>query len=284
VVWVLAVVLTVGTGATDVASFTRLGEVFASVMTGNLVLLGFAAERLSGALAVHALVAFAGYVLGVAIGSRLTTARTAGGATAAAGRAGGGTAAAGTAAAGTAGTDRGGEWHRAVLAGLLVELALLAAFAVGWELAGAAPGGAGQLALLAAATAAMGTQSVAARHLGGPAGGPVSTTYLTGTLTGAVAALVTPGQRARVQTRELSLLAALAAGAAGGGLLLATAPAWLPAIPLASLVAVISVVGILRRGKPVQIRWRMWLRIRRRRPARKPGRRSGKPGWLRRRT
>jgi uncharacterized membrane protein YoaK (UPF0700 family) len=215
----LAVVITVGTGATDVASFVRLGNVFASVMTGNLVLLGLAAERLSGDLAVHTVVAFAGYVLGVAIGARL----------------------AGQAA------ETGGRWHGRVMTALLVELALLASFTMGWELTGAAPRGASQLGLLGAAAAAMGTQSVAAQHLGGPAGGQVSTTYLTGALTNAVAALVIPGQRARVRSRELSLLAALAVGAAGGGLVLAAAADWLPAIPLAALVAAMSGVGIMRR-------------------------------------
>jgi uncharacterized membrane protein YoaK (UPF0700 family) len=217
----LAVVLTVGTGATDVGSFVRLGNVFASVMTGNLVLLGLAAERLSAALALHTVVAFAGYVLGVGVGARLT-----GGA-----------------------TDGAGQWEGPVRTALLAELALLAAFTVGWELTGGAPRGAGQLGLLGAASAAMGTQSVAALCLGGPAGGPVSTTALSGTLTGAVAALVRPGRRGRIRSRELSLIAAVAVGAAGGGLMLAAAPAWLPAIPLAALVAAISGTGIIR-GKP----------------------------------
>jgi hypothetical protein len=68
---VLAVTLTLGTGATDVASFTRLGDVFTSVMTGNLVLLGLAVGRLSGSLATHAVVALAGYLVGAAAGARL---------------------------------------------------------------------------------------------------------------------------------------------------------------------------------------------------------------------
>ncbi len=74
VITVLAVVLTLGTGATDVASFTRLGNVFTSVMTGNLVLLGLAIGKLSGALATHAVVAFVAYVAGVAAGARLVPA------------------------------------------------------------------------------------------------------------------------------------------------------------------------------------------------------------------
>ena len=48
---VLAAALTFGTGAMDVASVTRLGGVFSSVMTGNLVLLGLAAARTSNAAA-----------------------------------------------------------------------------------------------------------------------------------------------------------------------------------------------------------------------------------------
>jgi uncharacterized membrane protein YoaK (UPF0700 family) len=211
---VFAVVLTLGTGATDVASFTRLGDVFTSVMTGNLVLLGLAVGRLSWALAVHAVVAIAGYVAGVAAGARLVA----------------------------AGQVRRRPWHRTLPAALLAEFALLAGFAVGWELTGAAPSGAAQVVLLAIAAAAMGTQSAAVRGFGVA----VSTTYLTGTLTGVVAAWVTPrragvaGRRAGVPGRDVTLLAALAAGAAAGGLMIANAPAGLPAIPLAALAGVIA--------------------------------------------
>src|SRR5258708_24529718 len=110
---VLAVVLTLGTGATDVASFTRLGGVFTSVMTGNLVLLGLAVGRLSGALATHAVLAFAGYLAGVAAGARLVP----------------------------AGEAPGAPWHHTLPAALLVELGLLAGFTVGWRLARGAPTG-----------------------------------------------------------------------------------------------------------------------------------------------
>jgi uncharacterized membrane protein YoaK (UPF0700 family) len=205
---VLAVTLTLAAGATDVASFTRLGDVFATVMTGNLVLLGLAIGR-SGALATHAVVAFGGYMLGVAAGARLVP----------------------------AGQAHEGPWHRALPTALLVELVLLVGFTVGWELTGAAPRGAAQLVLLAVAATAMGTQSAAARGFGAR----VSTTYLTGTLTGVVAAWVTPGRRATMEWREASLLIAVAAGAAAGGLVIANAPAGLPAIPLTALV--LCIVG-----------------------------------------
>jgi uncharacterized membrane protein YoaK (UPF0700 family) len=119
---------------------------------------------------------------------------------------------------------------------LLVELVLLAGFTVGWELTGGAPHGGAQLVLLAVAAAAMGTQSAAARGFGAW----VSTTYMTGTLTGVVAALVTARRPAGVRWREVSLLVALAAGAALGGLLIANAAAGLPAVPLTALVLVIG--------------------------------------------
>lgn len=219
IIFLFAVALTVGTGATDVAAFTRLGDVFASVMTGNLVLLGLAAARLSGTLAVHTLVAFAGYVAGVAAGARLVP----------------------------AGKVREGHVHHSVPAVLLVELVLLAGFTAGWELTGAAPHAGSQLVLAAVASAAMGTQSAAARGLSAR----VSTTYLTGTLTTVVAALVQPGSR-RVEWREATQLLALASGAAAGGLLLVTVPAALPAIPLAALVLVIGVTAAL--GLPPVLR------------------------------
>ena len=42
----IAIALTFGSGATDVASFTRLGGVFTSVMTGNIVFFGLAVSKL----------------------------------------------------------------------------------------------------------------------------------------------------------------------------------------------------------------------------------------------
>ena len=50
---VIAIALTFASGAADVASFTRLGNVFASVMTGNIVLWGLAVARGSATLAFH---------------------------------------------------------------------------------------------------------------------------------------------------------------------------------------------------------------------------------------
>jgi Protein of unknown function (DUF1275) len=54
---VLAAALAFASSATDIASFAQLGEVFCSVMTGTLVLLGLAAARVSGDVAAHTAVA-----------------------------------------------------------------------------------------------------------------------------------------------------------------------------------------------------------------------------------
>jgi uncharacterized membrane protein YoaK (UPF0700 family) len=65
----LLVLLTLTTGAADAASFLRLGHVFSSVITGNVVLLGLAAAIRSVPQAIHSIVAVAGYMVGVLIGA-----------------------------------------------------------------------------------------------------------------------------------------------------------------------------------------------------------------------
>ena len=205
---VLAAALACGTGAVDVASVTRLGGVFSSVMTGNLVLLGLAAARLSGELAAHTAVAFAGYVTGAALGTWI------------------------------AGPPRLGEqtWPVAVTLTLLVELAVMGGFSAGWEFTHAQPTGGPQLVLLAVAALGMGLQSAAVRGLGTA----VSTTYLTGTLTGVVASLVATQRPRHLDHRGVAVVTAVAVGAAAGGVLILTAPAILPALPLATLSVVIA--------------------------------------------
>jgi uncharacterized membrane protein YoaK (UPF0700 family) len=61
--------LTVATASLDVTSFLRLGSVFASVMTSNLIFVSVAAVKANATLAKHRGVAIAGCVLGVALGS-----------------------------------------------------------------------------------------------------------------------------------------------------------------------------------------------------------------------
>ncbi len=177
-------------------------------MTGNLILIGLAVSRASGALAAHTAVAFGGYIGGAALGSRIGTA--------------------------SSGSDL--LWPATVTATLVAEIVAVAGFTAGWELAGSHPAGGWQLSLLAAAALAMGLQSAAVRGIRTT----LSTTYLTGTLTGAVAEIATAGRGGTGLRLSAAVLAAAAGGAAAGGGVLLVAPALLPVLPLGALATVIS--------------------------------------------
>jgi hypothetical protein len=134
----LAVVLAVAAGAMDGTCFTRLGQVFAGLKTGNLTLLGLAAANRSAGLAGHIALALGGYLTGAAVGSVIAQ-RSA-----------------------HEDTTR----RRPVLLVLLTELAVLAGFTAGWVLTGGHPAGAAQLGLLAVATVATGLQAAAVHSVG----------------------------------------------------------------------------------------------------------------------
>src|SRR5690348_1395259 len=65
----LLVVLTVTTGCADATCFLHLGQAFASVITGNLVLLGLSAAKGTGAIAANSGIALGGYAAGVLAGA-----------------------------------------------------------------------------------------------------------------------------------------------------------------------------------------------------------------------
>ncbi len=203
----LVVFLTFGTGVVDAVSFLRLGGAFSSVITGNMVLLGVAAGHHDATLAVHGSLALAGYALGVMAGAPL---------------------------AGPAPERQQPVWPVRVTICLAAETAILVVFSAGWLAAGGRPGTAGKLALLAIAAVAMGMQSAAVRRLG-----QMSSTYLTSTLTGIVAGLVTR-QRPAGLGRSLGSLAAIVVGAAGSSVVAADVPDWLPLLVLAPLAAVLA--------------------------------------------
>lgn len=210
----LVVLLAVTSGALDALGFLALGGVFASVMTGNLVLLGLGAGTRDGGLATHALVAIGGFVLGVSVGARAT---------------------------------RGDEapavpvWNRRLRTLVAVELALVVVFAIGWELVRDRHSTPGQLVLIVLVATAMGLQSAAMRV---STGNGRSTTYLTGTLTGAVMALA-GGGRFRVEWPDLAVLAAACAGAVLAGAVLTAWSSVAPVVPVAALV------GVLLVGRPM---------------------------------
>jgi uncharacterized membrane protein YoaK (UPF0700 family) len=205
----IAIALTFASGANDVAAFTRLGGVFTSVMTGNVVFFGLAVAERSVSLASHTAVSVAGYIAGVALATWVSYAAKR--------------------RSGTGGASVLPEHVRWALGG---ELLLLAGGAVGWEITGARPGAGAEFALLAVAAAAMGMQSAAVNEMGFS---NFSTTFLTGTLTWLVSSAARPGGDASGALRRLSALIALAAGACLSGFLVANAVRVVPVLALAGV-------------------------------------------------
>jgi uncharacterized membrane protein YoaK (UPF0700 family) len=208
---VLLVILTLGTGAIDAATFLRLGKVFSSVITGNLALLGLAAGQRDAALATNGGLALAGYAVGVAFASIL------------------------------AGTPERGQpvWPRNVTAALAAELGVLVAFAALWLVSGSDRGTAARLSLLILSSAAMGMQSATVRRLG-----QMSTTYLTSTLTGLITGLVTRDLPSE-WGRGVGVIVAIVAGAVLGALAATQSPSWVPAAVITPLAFVLACLLVL---------------------------------------
>ena len=202
--------LTFASGCVDAVTLMAIGGSFTSVITGNLIFVGRAIGTSSLTPALHAIMAVAGYVLGVAAGSRLTHMSRP--------------------------SARRAEWPQAATVALAVEWGVLLAVSVAWIGYAAAPPAPVTDLMLAALALALGIQGAAARAI---TGSP-STTYMTGALTAVVEALST-GRRNAADAMAAVGLAALVAGAACGAALVVYAPraALLP--PLASLLLVIAI-------------------------------------------
>src|SRR5207247_1413870 len=120
-------------------------------------------------------------------------------------------------------------------------------------LTGAHPDGAGAATLIAFSGVAMGIQAATARAL---APG-MSTTYVTGTLTGLLSELSALGAVSGDRRRRASIVVALALGAVAGAFALSTVPALAPAIPRA-VVGGVAVVAILGFAGALQI-WHLYV-------------------------
>jgi uncharacterized membrane protein YoaK (UPF0700 family) len=224
--------LSLAAGCVDAVGFLGLGQVFVANMTGNTVLLGLAIGQADGRGVLHAGLALAGFVLGVAVGAAIV--------------------------------ERGPEravWTPAVTAALGLECVILVAFAAGWLLDGSEPSGLAVYFLIVLSALAMGVQSAAVRRLDVA---DVSTTYITGTLTSLTArtvrrlrsafflAAAPPGldeghpTRTESPERGLPLTAdvwlAYGVGAVVGG---AAELLWQPAALLLPIAAVAAVVALM---------------------------------------
>jgi uncharacterized membrane protein YoaK (UPF0700 family) len=213
----LVVVLALTSGAVDAVTFVRLGKVFSSVITGNLALLGVAAGQRDGSLAVSGGLALVGYGLGVVAGRRLV---------------------------GTSANQ--GIWPRRTTVTLAAELVVLAGFSAGWLAASGSPAGGVRVVLVVVGAVAMGMQAAAVRSLG-----PMSSTYLTSTLTAILEAVAVRRWPAHWQ-RGVGAIVAVVAGAALGAALATTAESLVPLavlVPLAAVVACAAGSASLRRSE-----------------------------------
>jgi uncharacterized membrane protein YoaK (UPF0700 family) len=205
----LLVALTFAAGSVDAVALLRL-DVFTAVMTGNIVLLGLAVGQGAFGNALRSVVALIAYGVGVVVGARVV----------------------GAVAIET-------HWSPRVTRALALEWVLQAAFLIGWLITGANPDGVSAATLIAFSGVAMGIQAATARAL---APG-MSTTYVTGTLTGLLSELSALGAVSGDRGRRASIVVALALGAVAGALALTLVPLLAPATPLAVVGAVVLVAA-----------------------------------------
>lgn len=205
----LLVCLTFGSGAVDAISFLGLGRVFTAMMSGNIVLLGLAVGSAARSEALRSAVSLVVYAVGVFAASRLVRNST---------------------------TSR--VWPAGLTLALVYGAIAQAGVLAGWLGASGHPNQAFEVVLVAFSALAMGLQggAVARLRVSG-----VTTTYVTGTLTGLIGGLAlgsgTPTHREL--TRRAVVLVALLVGAGCGAVLLTDARSGAPALPLATTIVVI---------------------------------------------
>jgi uncharacterized membrane protein YoaK (UPF0700 family) len=208
----LLIGLAFGAGAVDAISFLGLGRVFTANMTGNLVLLGLAAGSSAGREASRSAISLVAFTLAVSLAVWLSR----------------------------------GTRRQPVPAGVALSLALealaQAGFLAGWLTASGRPAGALESVLVGVSAIAMGLQSGAVLRLGVRG---ISTTYITGTLTGLINEVVTGGGSRRDWLRRGAVVISLLAGAACSAVLLADARRLAPILPLAMTAAVGVAVTML---------------------------------------
>ncbi|WP_328382322.1 DUF1275 domain-containing protein [Micromonospora zamorensis] len=210
----LVVVLTFLTGCADAIGFLSLGGAFASVMTGNMVLLGLSAGRGDAELALTSGCAIVSFIVGVLAGARVV------------------------------GSARPGDrvWPRRVTWALVVELLVFVVFLVVWEVTLHTADARVHLALLMLSAVALGVQSSAIQRFGVPG---LSSTYLTGTLTSLIAGVAARSPWGNLRPKAQVLLA-LMVGAAVGALVALHLPVVAPALLIVPLVLVIGVSARMR--------------------------------------
>ncbi|MFF8727614.1 YoaK family protein [Streptomyces sp. NPDC015171] len=178
-------ILTVVSGLIDAVSYLGLGRVFTSNMTGNVVVLGFAAAGAPGFSVSHTATSLVCFLLGAVAGGRLTARR---------------------------GARPRRTWTRLTLAGEAVLVAVSAV--VAFVLADDGATGGTRYALIGITAVAMGMRNATVRKLNVP---DLTTTVVTRTLTGLAAESLLGDGTGHRSPRRLAAVLAMAGGAWLGG-------------------------------------------------------------------
>ncbi|MFJ9705855.1 YoaK family protein [Streptomyces sp. NPDC101234] len=206
---VVLLTLTMVSGLIDAVSFLGLGHVFTANMTGNVVILGFAAAGTPGFSVPHTATSLACFLLGALVGGRVS--------------------------ARFWGRSRR-TWTRVTLAVEAVLVATAAAVALD------RPDGTATTYTLIALTAfAMGLRNANVRKLGVP--DLTATTVLTTTLTGLVAESRFGDGTARHSPRRAAAVVAMLAGAALGAWLALHHDLGIPLLVAAAVSGVLAVAA-----------------------------------------
>jgi uncharacterized membrane protein YoaK (UPF0700 family) len=196
--------LTVVSGLVDAVSYLGLGHVFTANMTGNVVVLGFAAAGAPGFSISATLTSLGVFLAGAVLGGGLA--------------------------------GRVHERGRLITASIAVEAVAIGAAALVAFLAGTGPGWP-RLTVIAILAMAMGMRNAAVRRIGIR---DLTTTVLTQTLTGLAAdSRLAGGTDPRAGRRAGAVVAMLAGAACGAALFLHTGPA----LPLLIAAGVSTVTG-----------------------------------------
>ncbi|MFD4505687.1 YoaK family protein [Streptomyces sp. NPDC058457] len=199
-------------GLIDAVSYLGLGHVFTANMTGNVVILGFAAAGTPGFSVPHSATSLAAFMLGAAAGGRV---------------------------AARFGTGSRRRWMRVTLA---VEAALVAGAAVVAFAGSGTP--ATRYALIALTAFAMGLRNANVRKLGVP--DLTATTVLTTTLTGLLSESRLGDGTSHRSPRRAAAVVALFAGAVLGAWLIRDHS---PGVPLLVAAAVSGVLALIASGR-----------------------------------
>lgn len=211
----ILLVLTLLSGLVDAVCYLGLGRVFTANMTGNVVVLGFAAAGAPGFSVTASLTSLLVFLVGAVAGGRIS--------------------------------QHIGSRNRALAVAIWCEAAFVGAAALVAFLASTVAGGWGRYTTIAILAFAMGIRNAVIRHLAVP---DMTTTVLTQTLTGLAADSFLAGGENTRAGRRIAAVVAMAAGAAGGAALFLHRGAALPLVISAGAAAAAAIaLWISRAGR-----------------------------------